>query len=192
MDNEQLARFRSEYVPVEYDRNRAYGDGDLTGPRRNRPLAPQTVPITRALAPQQLAPQQTAPPQPATQQPEPPQSAALPPSDRLPSSYAPPPTGPSPFGSYPAPPTGEGSTAPSRHWSEQGQTAPLAAPATSPTRPPALRAKRDVTASTGPFMSVEELAVSAVLDEMKPIAVVARTLKVPMSLVEYWVSKVGG
>jgi hypothetical protein len=39
-------------------------------------------------------------------------------------------------------------------------------------------------------MSVEQLAVSAVLDDAKPLSVVARTLRVPTSLVTYWVSKV--
>lgn len=84
---------------------------------------------------------------------------------------------------------------PRHHWSEQHQAEPHAAPATGPSRssgPPPVRPQRDVTASTGPFMSVEQLAVSAVLDDAKAIPVVARTLKVPTSLISYWVAKADG
>ena len=88
-------------------------------------------------------------------------------SDRLSPNYAPPPTAPSPFSARFAPPLRDA----------------------VPSMP---RVSRDVAeaASAGRFSSVEQLAVSAVLEGQKPISVVARTLKVPTSLVAYWVSKV--
>lgn len=77
-----------------------------------------------------------------------------------------------------------------RHWSESHHLSPAPGPPVTTSGPPPLRPQRDRTASTGPFMSVEQLAVSAVLDDAKPLSVVARTLRVPTSLVTYWVSKV--
>jgi hypothetical protein len=54
------------------------------------------------------------------------------------------------------------------------------------------RVSRDVASAasaTGRFSSIEQLAITAVIDAGKPIDTVARTLRVSPSAVAYWVAK---